>query len=555
MRLRTRLRRTIIGLVLLPSLLIWLGSVAFASHQVASQALREATDATTRARELLRQEVLRDVSFIRYATLQTEGGGALDVTNPSLLLPLFFPYAQKMVIERDGLPPLLWRASDYGMSISSHLGSEPAPGEPLTALPAKEESLIPFGQVMLAPDPVFPAGGLWYRVPIQARTAGKIRVWLQIPTVARWLGEIETAAYPESFSLVNAAGETLWGDAEGNKTEKVDSATAALISGVARASVEASPTSLMLVGRKSLAPALFGLKAGAFLGLFFTCLVIVLSLWLSQRVISKVTDGLMQMEETAERVGSGEFAEMRANPSEGELGRFAAAFNRMVSDLRRLQWERERAARGEALSMAFSALAHDLKNGVGHLALLSENLEKYYLQPGFREDAIASLKAVVQRLVSLSNRISKKGQFASIQRRAALSMVWQGLCERHRTDALRLSSIGAPEAWKTPVPVPAIEDVMEVLLSNARDAGATNFECEAVLAGDALTLLARDDGNGIGEGMKSSLFEAFATSKDGGLGLGLFHARRTLRFIGGELAYEPGGQQTTFKLVIPAREA
>jgi C4-dicarboxylate-specific signal transduction histidine kinase len=66
-------------------------------------------------------------------------------------------------------------------------------------------------------------------------------------------------------------------------------------------------------------------------------------------------------------------------------------------------------------------------------------------------------------------------------------------------------------------------------------------------------LCVRDNGPGIPEEMKARLFEAFVTTKPGGLGLGLAISHGIIRRFEGELSGEnPPGGGALFRITLPA---
>ncbi len=555
MTLAQRLRRNVLGLLLLPALLVWSGSVAFAVHQVTRQALQEAEASAEGAVEWLREEMRRDEGFLRSAARIKRGRGRLPDVSPSSFLPVFFPYAKALLLERPGVERRIWRAEDYAMALNLYNPEAgwPAPGEPVDGPPAPEGRVVPFGEVALCPDPVFPTGSLWYRVPVLYGEEAAF-LWVEIPTLARWLTHLESWLRPGAFGLRTLRGETVWGAAGQGRKGPLAVKREALLEGAVWAGAPLAPLDLELRVRRPLGISRTAFLGAVLLGLLFTALVVAVSLHLSQKAFSEVVEGLREMEEAVGALGKGRFSEMTAGAAGGELARFIDAFNRMAADLREFQRERERAVRSEAIAMAFSALAHDLKNGVAHLRLLAENLEKYYDRPGFRQDAVASLRAVVDRLSALLERVSDRGSPPAVVRREPLGEVFRKVEERHRADGLRLELEADDRTRGASVPLPAVEDVLEVLLSNAREAMAREVLCEASSDGEKLTLTVRDDGEGISPGQAQRLFEAFVTSKPKGLGLGLYHARRTLRLLGGDLAYAGGPGPTAFRMDIPLGE-
>jgi signal transduction histidine kinase len=88
--------------------------------------------------------------------------------------------------------------------------------------------------------------------------------------------------------------------------------------------------------------------------------------------------------------------------------------------------------------------------------------------------------------------------------------------------------------------------------SNARRARAVEIRIVDEPAHSRVVLRVSDDGPGVPESRRSSLFEPLRTDKSNGLGLGLPIARALARTLGGELvAVDVPGFATSFELVVP----
>lgn len=97
-----------------------------------------------------------------------------------------------------------------------------------------------------------------------------------------------------------------------------------------------------------------------------------------------------------------------------------------------------------------------------------------------------------------------------------------------------------------------LEQVLVNLLQNALDAtgeGGT-ISLSLTVSGDNCLLAVQDDGPGIGD-LGDRLFQPFATTKDGGLGLGLVISRDIMRDLGGDLTLEPSEGGARFVMRIP----
>ena len=102
-----------------------------------------------------------------------------------------------------------------------------------------------------------------------------------------------------------------------------------------------------------------------------------------------------------------------------------------------------------------------------------------------------------------------------------------------------------------------IEQVILNLLNNAAQAlvnsGAhpRRIEIEAVRAGDSIQLSISDNGAGVFQSFKPQLFELLSTTKQAGMGLGLWLCKHIVTRYGGSIQYEDalgGGARFVVKL-------
>jgi signal transduction histidine kinase len=103
-------------------------------------------------------------------------------------------------------------------------------------------------------------------------------------------------------------------------------------------------------------------------------------------------------------------------------------------------------------------------------------------------------------------------------------------------------------------PAELLETVLETLVENSRQAGASRVKVAGRAEGAKVRLIVADDGHGIAEADRERIFDPFHTSRrgQGGSGLGLSIARSLLTACAGTIAARPGGRGATFELCLPA---
>lgn len=126
------------------------------------------------------------------------------------------------------------------------------------------------------------------------------------------------------------------------------------------------------------------------------------------------------------------------------------------------------------------------------------------------------------------------------------------IADAHRSDAF---GVDVQIGTVPPVAVPAatIEAVIETLIENAHQAGATMVSISAERAAKMLNLIVADNGPGVAAGDRDRLFDAFFTSRrsEGGSGLGLAIARSLLAASGAKISLEEAGGGARFVVALP----
>jgi putative PEP-CTERM system histidine kinase len=215
----------------------------------------------------------------------------------------------------------------------------------------------------------------------------------------------------------------------------------------------------------------------------------------------------------------------------------------------RLAQERHDSAEMEALHRVSAFCVHDLKNLAASLALVAKNAETHGRDPEFQESALHTVARTSDKIMGLVRRLSRR---AEARAEATEPVRLRGVIEE------ALSSLnGALETRVAYVPaeVPAIRanrDELHQLLLNlllnaseavaAREAplpsGEPGIHIRTEASEGRVRLVVADRGPGIPPGELQHLFQPFRSTKDGGLGIGLYECRRIVEANGGRIRVE-----------------
>lgn len=260
--------------------------------------------------------------------------------------------------------------------------------------------------------------------------------------------------------------------------------------------------------------------------------------------------------------------EVHAYPSNGGV----SAFFRDVTERKRVEEQRLTTSKLESLGTLAGGIAHDLNN---ILTVISGNIGLAQIEAPSDCGALLSFLSkagqAAQHAAHLSSQLltfSKGG--------APLKKVTQiGELLTHAGDfALRGSHLRADvdvsiDLWKTDVDAGQIEQVINALLLNARDAmprGGTitvrarnvtlkGDETVRLPAGRYVKVTIADRGPGVREELQTKIFDPYFTTKPAATGLGLSISYSVVKKHGGLLHLESASAEgSTFSFYLPAAE-
>jgi hypothetical protein len=209
-----------------------------------------------------------------------------------------------------------------------------------------------------------------------------------------------------------------------------------------------------------------------------------------------------------------------------------------------------------AVARVSSFVIHDLKNLASSLSLMLENTEIHMDDPEFRQDMIVTIRnslAKMQRLIQRLRTMPEKSTL-NIQQ-----VDLDGLCRETLAEVSSRKAQTTVHYTGSPVSLSAdgeeIRKVVLNLLLNAFEAvpaqGRVTLECGK--NGTDAFIRVSDNGHGMTEEyMRDHLWRPFRTTKDKGLGIGLYQCRQIVEAHGGAIGVESGyGRGSVFTVRLP----
>jgi hypothetical protein len=205
----------------------------------------------------------------------------------------------------------------------------------------------------------------------------------------------------------------------------------------------------------------------------------------------------------------------------------------------------------EIMGKVSSFVLHDLKNLVHTLSLILKNAEDYIQDPEFQHDLLTSLGNTVTKMNLLITQLR--------------ALPTQDTLRREEVDLLSLAQESAKAMSEGAVkvkgdPVQAAVDreemnkVMVNLFRNAREACKGSDPVLVEVGRDTQPYVKiSDHGCGMNEEfIRKKLFVPFSTTKDTGMGIGLYQCKQIVEAHGGrlEVASQPG-RGSTFTVLLP----
>ena len=210
----------------------------------------------------------------------------------------------------------------------------------------------------------------------------------------------------------------------------------------------------------------------------------------------------------------------------------------------------------EAFQTMSAFFVHDLKNMASTLSLMLQNFETHFDNPEFRKDALRAVGKSVRHLEELIGRLGLLRQDLQIKRVEAdfSQMVATSVEQAGPLPQIQVN-LQLERDLRFSFDPEQLQKVVLNLVLNSRDAitGRGELSVATSSGGGCAVLTVTDTGCGIPpEFIRRSLFRPFRTTKQRGIGIGMFQSRMIVEAHRGRIEVDSTvGVGTTFRIVFP----
>ncbi len=209
----------------------------------------------------------------------------------------------------------------------------------------------------------------------------------------------------------------------------------------------------------------------------------------------------------------------------------------------------------EAFQTVSTFFVHDLKNAANSLSLTLENLPIHFDDPDFRSDCILTVGKTVKQINGIISKLSSLRQEIQVNHELCrLDLICIDSINNLNLTNLVKSFGNVPEVS---LDRDALCSVVTNLLTNAQEALAEKSDlirigCHYEMG--VIKLVVEDEGCGMTDDfIKNRLFRPFDSTKNQGLGVGMFQCKKIIEAHGGEIFVDSKvGRGTSFTITLKA---
>ena len=209
-----------------------------------------------------------------------------------------------------------------------------------------------------------------------------------------------------------------------------------------------------------------------------------------------------------------------------------------------------------------SVIVHDMKNLAFRLSALLQNMEENYENPIFKQSMTDILGDTIRKMDVIVKRFKDQQEHVIIKLRVDLNQILRDLLQNipgriSRNLLIETALNEIPQIWGDLFYLHnAFQSIIQNALEAMPDGGVLTVNTRLVHVGKKQKISVQISDTGIGMSksfMENKLFSPFVSTKEQGLGLGLFTSRQIFALHHGKIAVQSApGMGTTFQVILPA---
>lgn len=289
-------------------------------------------------------------------------------------------------------------------------------------------------------------------------------------------------------------------------------------------------------------------------------LCVVLALVGAMYISKKFTQPIAELTGVANEFAKGKLEAKSSISTRDEIGELASALNTMATNIKDLIHERQSNEALVTIGRTSSALAHDMKNPIEGLKLLTREMQRHAPQEGIQFEIATTIEQSVGRLSTLIRDTLDftRLRTSSFEKTDLVNLVEEAMrdFDFHLIKMEKRFERNLPHADVDPT---QIRRMLSNLIRNAyeasleqTDTGKRRIEISVHTIDRSVQIDIADSGKGIDHKIREKIFEPFFTTKAGGHGLGLAYVRQIIANHHGTLSvHRTGASGTTFSISLP----
>jgi signal transduction histidine kinase len=209
-----------------------------------------------------------------------------------------------------------------------------------------------------------------------------------------------------------------------------------------------------------------------------------------------------------------------------------------------------------------SVIVHDMKNLAFRLSALLQNMDENYENPLFKKSMTDVLGDTIRKMNAIVKRFKEQQQHVIVKLKIDLNTILAELLQNipprvSRNLIVESDLSGVPLVWGDPYFLHnAFHSIIENAVDAMPDGGTLRVKTRSIKQGkkEKVSVEISDSGIGMSQSfLENKLFSPFVSTKEQGLGLGLYTSQQIFSLHHGKIEVQSVlGAGTTFRVILPA---